>query len=139
MRRTDMGPTRASSAPGFTSSTGKSRTAKYMWSMAFAMTNHWCFHRGQKSNKRDDAEPQTGADQEHSIRVAGRPQVSYTCGLHFRAPNVERCAFYERLVAGEPGRILAKADADRCDDVLTRGKRPISTNDRNLRSSSDAD
>jgi hypothetical protein len=35
------------------------------------------------------------------IRVAGRPQVSYTCGLHFRAPNVERCPFYVRLVGGD--------------------------------------
>jgi hypothetical protein len=38
------------------------------------------------------------------IRVAGRPQVSYTCGLHVRAPRVDRCAFYLR----EPG-----ADDDR--------------------------
>jgi hypothetical protein len=33
------------------------------------------------------------------IRTACRPQVSYTCGLHFRAPNVERCQFFEWLVA----------------------------------------
>jgi len=35
------------------------------------------------------------------ISVARRPQVSYTCGLYFRAPNVERCQFFERLVGGD--------------------------------------
>jgi hypothetical protein len=38
------------------------------------------------------------------IRVAKRSQVSYTCGLHRRAPYVDRCAFFMR----EPG-----ADDDR--------------------------
>jgi len=37
------------------------------------------------------------------IRVAGRPQVSYTCRLHFRAPNIERFQFFERLVGGDDG------------------------------------
>ena len=35
------------------------------------------------------------------IRVAFRPQVSYTCPHHFRAPNVERCQFFERLVGAD--------------------------------------
>jgi len=42
------------------------------------------------------------------MRVAERPQVSYTCGLNFRAPNVEQCPFYVRLTGGdddEPPRI----------------------------------
>jgi hypothetical protein len=33
------------------------------------------------------------------IWVAKRPQVSYTCELHIRAPNVDRCQFFRR----EPG------------------------------------
>jgi len=35
------------------------------------------------------------------IRVAGRPQVSYTCGLNFRAPDVGRCPFYVRLTGSD--------------------------------------
>jgi len=38
------------------------------------------------------------------IRVAGKPRVSYTCGMHIRCPAVNACRFFVR----EPG-----ADDDR--------------------------
>jgi hypothetical protein len=38
------------------------------------------------------------------IRVAGRAQVSYTCGLHVRAPRVDRCAFYVRATGADDDR-----------------------------------
>jgi hypothetical protein len=53
------------------------------------------------------------------IRVAGRPQVSFTCPSHFRVPNVERCPFYVRLVGGDDDAPTSLGQFCACEDFRT--------------------